>query len=251
MRIACLIVLSLVVMGIIVGCGGTSTEQTVPNITLTSEPTLDGQVTATTAVANEDRAKIGDNTGNLGMKAVVSFNLTDPRIPAGAIIDSATLEIYQCNNVDAKAKTDTEEAVVQVMSAGNPYHPYDVADAKADKGLGAVVVESVDYGDTLTTAAYTADGTVIPGDLATVWVLGYKQIDVSNIVKTAFANRATKPHCQFRLSHFEPAKGTEPAKFIPTNSNDAEDSDSWIMGEGQGDTHNHVPGLVILYHLAP
>jgi hypothetical protein len=250
MRIACLIVLSLVAMVVIVGCGGTSTEATVPNVTLLSKSVRDGQATATLVVTNADRVKIGDDANNAGMRAFVSFDLAD--IPAGAIIDSATLEIYQANNVDAEAEKPGPPivpAVAQVQTVGNSYAA--VSDTVGEGGLGPVVVEHVYYGDTLTTAAYdmaVLPGPGVSGDMATVWVLGYKQIDVTAAVLDDVANKATRSYSQFRIKHVKETN-SNPGDDKATPPVPKEDSDSWIMGEGQGDTANHKPGLVILYHL--
>ncbi len=242
MRIAFWVAVSLIVVLAIVGCGSSSKNNDPLSISLLSDPTLDGQVTATAAVTNQTVAgqtvaKIGDDASNQGMRAVVSFDLSS--VPADAIVDSAMLMVYQANEVEGASPTTV---------TGHPYDPYNVS-TPSSGGLGAVKVDHIYYGDTLTSAAYNMVplSSGVTGSLATTWALGYKQIDVTAAVVDDLANRATRSRSQFRIEHYDPNQ--DPPVLIETSNNGAEDSDAWVMGEGQGTTLNHKPGLVILYHL--
>lgn len=241
MRIVPLAILTLAVALLIVGCGGSSKTDVPPNITLLSEPALDGQVTATSTSPDQALAKIGDDASNQGMRAVVSFDLSS--VPADAIVDSATLMIYQANEQEAQPATDTEPAKPLITFTG---YPYNAVDASVNPGLGPVLVDHVYFGDNLTSTAYDMDALDLNiGTLASSWSLGYRQLDVTAQVVDDLNNRATRSHSQFRIRH-----------TAVTNNNGAEDSDAWVMGEGQippnapeGTEPNHKPGLVIIYHL--
>lgn len=121
-------------------------------IVIGSTKTLDGYARSDNTASDTGSPASGDKDStlpNVGWRQLYSFNVAS--IPATTTVVSATLRLYQCN------------------VAGLPY-----------ARLGNVLVDQVNYGNSLSAGAY--DGmTVVSniGTLSTTSVLGYRSLNVS------------------------------------------------------------------------
>ncbi|MGE5551145.1 MAG: DNRLRE domain-containing protein [Bacteroidota bacterium] len=197
-------VLSLTMM--LAGCGGGS--PTPVTVTLVSEAGCDGHVAkfaddSLSASPGDVRLEIGDDSNNTAYRSFVSFLLD---IPPGATIDSAVLRVYYGHLAD-------------------PTHdPFST--------LGPVLADHVEYGGTLTTAAYDQPALAALGIFSAVAPADFVELDVTACVRADLT--ASRPRSQFRLRHQN-----------DTNADENWDMSLWESGDAVNAARR--PQLIVTY----
>jgi len=201
----------ILIFGVITSCSTGSKQQTIePQILeIISAATLDGWVESNGS-ANSDMGGplTGDfehNNPGVGYRQFFSFGLSD--IPDGTTIISASLELFQTND------------------HGNPF-----------TDLGDVVVDHLDYGETLDGDDYNMVAlTSNIGTLSDNTTEEYKILDVTTYVQTDYA--ATRDYSQYRVWF-----------SVLDNDNDGvRDSVSFTDAEDSCCSTGNLPKLVVVY----
>ncbi len=143
-------------------------------IVIGSTKTLDGYTRSDNTASDFGSPATGDKDAsylsNVGWRQLYSFDVAS--MPATATIMSATLRLYQCN------------------IAGLPY-----------AHLGNVLVDQVDYGNTLSAGAYNGMTVVSNiGTLSTTPTLGYRSLNVSARLQDDLSAARTASQYRLRFS---------------------------------------------------
>jgi hypothetical protein len=187
-------------------------------LTLYSDPDLDGRVTWVNTPdvysfsTEEPFVAVGDLANDVGFTcAFVSFDVSD--VPASAAISSATLRLYQNDQISGESYSDLGPVLVDNVR----YSALSVPDAHPGNEFIYALTTGYDIGA----------GPLVSNYEANTW----QELNVIDSA-TYELNVYQYGKLQFRIYHGG------------NNNDDESDTDGWAMGEDA----DHHPELVIIYN---